>query len=72
MRGIINLGEMLEIQMRVNLGRTDIGMTEHFLHSAQIATGLQHMRSKAVAQHVRMYVAIDALFYCPLFDAVLH
>ena len=37
MGGIVNLRQVLIIQMGVDLRRADIGMTEQFLHGAQIA-----------------------------------
>jgi hypothetical protein len=36
-RLIVDLGQMLEIQMRVDLRRGQIGVTQQFLHRAQIA-----------------------------------
>ncbi len=72
MRGVIDLGEMLKIQMRVHLRRADVGMPQHFLHGAQVAAGLQHVAGEAVTQHVRMDIAADALFDRPVLDAVLH
>ena len=56
MRRIVDLGQMLEIEVGINLGRRDAGMAEHFLYRPQVARGLQYMRGKGVAQHVRMDV----------------
>ena len=52
---VIDLGQMLEIQPRVDLGGADIGVAEQLLHTAQVAAGLQHMAGKRVAQHVRVH-----------------
>ncbi len=52
---VIGLGQMLEIQPRVDLGGADIGVSEQFLHTAQVAAGLQYMAGKRVAQHVRVH-----------------
>ena len=57
---IIDFGQMLEIEMRVNLRRGDAGVAEHFLDRAQIAGRLQDMRGKGMAQHVRMNVTWQA------------
>ena len=35
---VVHLGQMLKIQMRINLGRADIGVTEQFLHGTQVTT----------------------------------
>ena len=60
MRRIVDFGQMLEIEMRVDLRRGNTGVAEHFLHRAQIAGGLQDMRGKRVTQHVRMNMAWQA------------
>jgi len=52
---VIGLGQMLEIQPGVHLGRADIGMSEQLLHAAQVAARLQYMAGKRVTQHVRVY-----------------
>lgn len=54
MRLIINTGEMLKIQMGINLRGTKVGMTQQFLDGPQVATGLQQMTGKGMPQHVRM------------------
>ena len=43
---VIGLGQMLEIQPRIDLGGADIGVPEQLLHAAQVAAGLQHMARK--------------------------
>src|SRR5512137_1286635 len=42
MRAVIDLGEVLEIEMGVDLRGRDAGMPQHLLHRAQVARGLQH------------------------------
>ena len=49
MCGIVNLRQMLEIQMRVDLGRADVGMPQQLLYGAQIAAGLQQVTGKRMA-----------------------
>ena len=46
MRLIVNNGQMLEIEMCINLRRGDAGVTEHFLYGTQITGCLQEMRGK--------------------------
>ena len=52
---VVGLGQMLEIQPGIDLGRADIGVAEQFLHAAQVAARLQHMACKGMAQHMRMH-----------------
>ena len=63
MRLIVDLGQMLPVEMGVDLRGANAGVAKHFLHCAQVTRGLQHMTSKGMAQHVRMYVLIQA--YAP-------
>ena len=37
MRGVVDLGQVLEIQVRVDLGGGDIGVAQQLLHAAQVA-----------------------------------
>ena len=46
MRCIIDLRQMLEIKMGINLRGADTGVPQHFLHRAQVATGLQQVGGK--------------------------
>ena len=59
-RVVVHPGQMLKIQVRINLGRGDIAVSQQFLHRAQVAAGLQQMAGKGVAQHVRMDLASQA------------
>ena len=72
MRGVVGFGQVLKIEVSIDLGRADIGVPQHLLHGAQVAARLQHVGSKAVAQHVRVDIAADTLFDRPLLHAVLH
>src|SRR3954454_14562425 len=57
---VVDLGERLEVEVRIDLRRGDAGMAEHFLDRAQVLRRLEQMRRERVAQHVRMYVLGDA------------
>ena len=41
MRRVIHLGEVLKVEMGVDLCGADVGMTQQFLHGTQVATGFQ-------------------------------
>ena len=58
---VVDLGQMLEIEMRINLRRGNAGMAEHFLYRPQVTRRLQHVRGEGVAQHVRMDVALSLI-----------
>jgi hypothetical protein len=55
-RGVVDLGQVLEVQPRVDLRGADAGVAQQLLHRAQVAAGLQQVAGKAVAQHVRVHV----------------
>ena len=60
MRSVVYLGQMLEVQMRVDLGGRDAGVPEQFLHRAQVAARLQKMRCERVPQHVWVHAHGEA------------
>ena len=49
----VNLLEPLRIDVRIDLGGRDIGVTEHFLHLTQIRSTRQQVCGEAVAERVR-------------------
>ena len=69
--GIIDLGEVLEIQVGVYLRGTDVGMAEQLLHGAQVAGGLQHVAGEGVTQHMRVQTLVQALADRTLAQALL-
>ena len=40
--------------MRIDLGRTEVGVSQEFLHDAQIGPVVEQMGREGMAQHVRM------------------
>ena len=60
MGAVVDPGQVLEIQMGVDLGGAQVGVAEQLLHRAQVAGGLQHMGGERVAQLVRMQVVVQA------------
>ena len=48
--------------VRVNLGRRDVGMTEHRLYAPQVRSTFQKMGSEAVPDYVRSQILEDTGF----------
>ena len=68
---VVYLGQMLEIKVRVHLGRGDIRVTEQLLHRAKILTRFKQMRRERMAEHVRVHVHAETLLLRPALDADL-
>ena len=62
MKFLMNRFKALRIDMRIDLGGGDIGVTEHFLDNAQRSAVLQQMAGKGVAQGVRRHIFNNARF----------
>ena len=43
---VVYLGQVLEVKVSINLGRTNVSVTQQFLHTPQIVTGLQQVGGK--------------------------
>lgn len=56
MGAVVDRGQVLEVQVGIDLGRGDVGVAEQFLHGAQVAGRLQQMAGEGVPQHVRVQV----------------
>src|SRR5690348_9661602 len=61
MRAVVHLGEVLEVEMGVDLGRPDVGMSQKFLDGAEVARGFQQVRGAGVPQQVGIDAFPDAL-----------
>ena len=61
MRLVVDLGEVLKIEMGVDLRGTDIRMPQQLLHRTQVTARLQHVAGKGVPQGMRVQVTRDAL-----------
>src|SRR5690606_6883988 len=70
--GVVDLGQVLVVQVGVDLGGGDVGVAEQFLHAAQVARGLEHVAGEGVAQQVRMHALEQALALGELAQAQLH
>ena len=52
--------QTLLIDVRINLRRGNIGMTEHFLNDAQIGAIAEQMRGKTVPKQMRIDIFFQA------------
>src|SRR5215472_2616811 len=69
---VVDAGKVLEVKVGVDLGRRDVGMTQQLLYPAQLPARFQQMRSKGMAEQVRVYVHSEPLPPCPQCHARLH
>ena len=60
MEAVVHLAQSLTGDVRVHLSGADTGMTEKFLNHAQVRAIFHEVGSKAVTEHVRGHVALDA------------
>ena len=72
MRLVVHPGEVLEIEMGIDLGGRNVGVSQQFLHRAEVAGGLQHVAGEAVAQQVGVDVTRQPLPNGPVLDAGLN
>ena len=56
MSAIVHPRQVLKVEVRIDLRSGDIGVTQKFLHGAQVAGRFQQVGGKAVTQHMRVYV----------------
>src|SRR6476646_5396835 len=56
----VDLLEAFAREVRVHLGRRDVGVTEHLLHGAKVAAAGEQVGGEAVAQRVRAHLAGEA------------
>lgn len=68
---IVYMGKVLEIKVRVNLGRGDTRMAEQFLDGAQVAAGFEEMRREGVSEYMRVDRKSRAPTFGPLFEPCL-
>ena len=72
MRLVINLGQMLKIQMGVNLRGRQVGVTEEFLDGAQVAGGFEDVGGEGVAELVGVDALVQTLTFGPVGHAFLN
>jgi hypothetical protein len=56
MSRVVDLGQMLKIQMCIDLGRADVGVSQEFLDAAQIGARFQQVARERVTEHVGVHV----------------
>lgn len=59
MKERMNFLDVVSIDVGVDLCRSNVGVTKHFLYCAEICTTLEEMRRKRMAEHMRMNVLRD-------------
>jgi hypothetical protein len=69
---VVDTGEVLEIKMRVDLGRRNVRVPQELLHTAQIPTGFKQMRRKRVPEKVWIDAHAHALTPSPIRHPGLH
>ena len=52
---VVHLGQVLEVEPRIDLRGGDVGVAQQLLHGAQVAARLQQVARERVAQHVRVH-----------------
>ena len=71
-RLVIDLGQMLKIEMGIDLRRRDIGVPQELLDRSQVARGFEQVARERMAQQMRMKVALRAMLLRPLLEPLLH
>ena len=65
MGGIVNLSQVLEVEVRIYLGRGNIGVAKQLLYRPEITTGFQYMTGAGMPQHMRVEPSRKAAFGSP-------
>src|SRR5882672_2494859 len=68
---VVYARQVLEIKMRIDLGRGDISVPQELLHAPQIATRFKQMRGKRMPEEVRVDLDAETLLAGPVIDAQL-
>ncbi len=69
---VVYLGEVLEVKVRIYLGRAYIRVAQQLLDTAQIVARFKQMRCEGVPEQVRINPHIDALPPRPVADPGLY
>ena len=72
MGGVVDAGEMLKIEVGVNLRRGKVGMSQQLLDGAQVAARFEQVAGRAVPQQVRVNPLPDAALAGPALQSLLH
>src|SRR5882757_4749623 len=68
MKGAMHLAQMAFREMRVDLCRRDVAVTEHLLHRAKIGAALKQMRREAMPQCMRAHPRQARIVERPSFE----
>src|SRR5688572_6932977 len=69
---VVYPGQVLEIKVRVDLGCTDVGVPQKFLHAPQVATRFQQVAGEGMSEQVRVHAHAEPPAPRPALDATLH
>ena len=58
---VVYLGQMLEVKVRIHLGRRDVGVTQQFLHAAQVVARLEQVGGEGMPEQVWIHLGVDTL-----------
>lgn len=53
MKTAVDFSETTSIYVSINLGRTNVGVTEHFLDRSYVGAALKHVRGETMPQNMR-------------------
>ena len=68
---VVNLGEMLEIKVRIHLGRGYVRVPEQFLHAPQVMARFEDMGGERMPKQVGVDIGVDPLLFRPVLHAGL-
>ena len=69
---VVHAGQVLEIEVGIDLRCAQVGMAEQFLYRSQVVAGFQYVRGKGVAQHMGMQRYADPLLQRTFFQSLLN
>ncbi len=69
---VVDLGQVLKVEVGIDLGGADICMSQQLLYRPQVTGGFEQMPGEGVAQHVWVNVLSGPLFYRPLLQPLLN
>ena len=69
---VVDLGEVLEVEVGIDLRGADVGVAEQFLYSSQVTAGLQQMAGEGMPEQMRMEVPGCSGAQRPAVQSLLH
>src|SRR5207247_2480553 len=71
MRCIVRPGQILKVEVSIDLRARDARVPEQFLNRAKVPGRLQQMRCERVSQHMRMHMSREPAFHGPTRESLL-